>query len=342
MCHRVILETESGALDSGQSEATKVSKMNERHVVVGAGPVGRATAGTLAEMGREVLLVSRSGTGDVIPGTDRVAADAGDAERLTQLAGGASAIYNCVNPTAYDKWPQLWPPVAAALLVAAERTGAVLATAGNLYPYGPVDGPMVEVLPDLAQGTKARVRATMWADALAAHQAGRVRAVEVRGSDYVGAGVGDGGHLPRLIPRALSGRGVRVFGSPDELHSWTDVRDMGRALARVTADESAWGRVWHAPTNPPRTQRQAISDICRSVGKDSVAVRGYPVAVLTVGSWLSPLIRELSETAYQFQRPFVLDSSAITRDLAIEATPWDEVCRSTATGQQAGSPVDLL
>jgi hypothetical protein len=38
----------------------------------------------------------------------------------------------------------------------------------------------------------------------------------------------------------------------------------------------------------------------------------------------------MRETVYQFQRPYVLDSSAITRELGLEPTPWDEVCRATA------------
>jgi nucleoside-diphosphate-sugar epimerase len=304
--------------------------MGERHLVVGAGPVGRETAALLADEGHEVLLASRSGKGEAVAGVPRVALDATDAERLTEVASGAVAIYNCINPPAYDRWPTMWPPISAALLTAAERSGAVLVTAGNLYPYGPVDGPMVERLPDVAPGTKARVRATMWADALAAHRAGRLRAAEVRGSDYMGADVGEGGHIPRLVPRALAGRSVRVLGSPDEPHSWTDVRDMARALVAVAAREDAWGRVWHAPTNPARTQREALADVCRAAGTDPVEVRGYPRHALRLGGILSPLIRELKETVYQFDRPYLLDSSAITKELGLEPTPWDEVCRRTA------------
>lgn len=315
--------------------------MRGRHVVVGAGPVGRETARVLVAAGHEVVLVSRSGRGEPVPGATRVAADAADAERLTELAEGAQAIYNCVNPPAYDRWVELWPPVAKALLAAAERSGAVLVTAGNLYPYGPVDGAMVEGMPDAAPGTKARVRARMTADAFAAHDEGRVRAVEVRGSDYMGAGVGDGAHVPRVVPRALAGKAVRVFGSPDQPHSWTDVHDMGRALAAVATDERAWGRIWHAPTNPPRTQREAIADVCRAAGKEPVKVRAYPRLMLSLGGRMNAMLRELQETAYQFERPYVLDSSAITRELGLAPTPWDEVCRRTAgvtRSQLAGTP----
>jgi hypothetical protein len=42
------------------------------------------------------------------------------------------------------------------------------------------------------------------------------------------------------------------------------------------------------------------------------------------------MLRELKETTYQFDRPYLLDSSAITRELGLEPTPWDKVCRRTA------------
>ena len=299
------------------------------HVVVGAGPVGRATAAQLVAEGHDVLLVSRSGTGPAVDGVRRAAADAADADRLTELATGAVALYNCINPPSYTVWPTYWPPVAAAFLDAAERTGAVLVTAAPLYAYGPVEGPMTEDLPDAAPGTKARLRADMWAEARARHEAGRIRAVEVRGSDYMGPLDGNA-HIPQVTPRALKGKPVRVFGRADQPHSFTDVRDMGRALAAVAQRPEAWGRVWHAPTNPARTQAETVADVCRSVGKAPVSVKAWPKALLGLGGSVVPLLREMRETEYQFLRPYVVDSSAIERELGLAPTPWDEVCRATA------------
>ena len=167
--------------------------MSDRHVIIGSGPVGRATAAALLERGAEVVLASRSGR------QDTAAVDATDPEALTRLTEGAVALYNCVNPPSYTVWPEFWPPVAAAFLAAAERTGATLVTASCLYGYGPVDEPMVEGMPDAATTKKARIRALMWADALAAHEAGRIAAVEVRGSDYVGPWVGpETSHVVRV------------------------------------------------------------------------------------------------------------------------------------------------
>lgn len=80
--------------------------MSDRHVIIGAGPVGHATAAALVERGADVVLASRSGAN----GTTVV--DATSADALAYLADGAVGLYNCVNPPAYNRWPELWPPVA--------------------------------------------------------------------------------------------------------------------------------------------------------------------------------------------------------------------------------------
>ncbi|HEX2704745.1 MAG TPA: NAD-dependent epimerase/dehydratase family protein, partial [Candidatus Lustribacter sp.] len=287
-----------------------------KHLVLGAGPVGRHTAAELRRRGEEVVVGSRSGRG-AGPGVAMVALDATDADAISRAADGVASIHNCLNPPQYHRWPQDWPPMAQALLVAAERCGAVLVTASNLYAYGPVDGPMREGMPDAATHSKGMVRARMWAEALAAHTAGRVHAVEVRASDYVGSGVGAGSHLNRLVPGMLQGRTARVIGDADAAHTWTDVGDVGRTMAHLALTPASWGRVWHAPSNPPRTQREALTDICAAAGRPAPKVAVIPRSVLRALGLVVPIVRELNGVAYQFDRPFVMDSSAAERDLGL-------------------------
>ena len=293
------------------------------HVVVGSGPIGTAVASQLANRGDDVVVVTRSGSGPDHPRVRRVAADAVDAEGLTATADGAAVIYNCANPP-YHRWTTDWPPLAASLLAVAERTGAVLATVGNLYGYGPVTGVITEDLALAATGPKGRVRAQMWVDALAAHEAGRVRVTEVRGSDYVCPGPTS--HLgDRVAPKALAGRRVNVMRSADAPHTWTAVADVARLLVTVARDERGWGRGWHVPSNPPRTQREAIGDLCRVAGVDPVPVGEHPAWLMRGFGLVNPVIREFAEVSYQFERPFVLDSSAAERTFGLTPTPWDEV-----------------
>ncbi len=128
------------------------------HVIVGAGAVGSQAALLLADRGEQVRVVSRRGTGPQHPSIELVAADATDAEKLTSLATGAAALYNCASPQ-YHQWFTDWPPLHSALLTAAERSGAVLATISNLYGYGPVDGPITPKTPMAATHPKLRMRA---------------------------------------------------------------------------------------------------------------------------------------------------------------------------------------
>ncbi|GAA1730972.1 NAD-dependent epimerase/dehydratase family protein [Isoptericola hypogeus] len=307
--------------------------MTDRQLVVGAGPVGRHVAALLAARGAHVTVVTRSGRDTGVAGVRHLALDASDADALSAAAEGADVLYNCANPGSYPQWERVWPPLAAALQTAAERSGAVYALTGNLYPYGPVDGPMTEDLPDAATDHKGRLRARMWADARTAFSAGRLAgAVEVRSSDFVGPGVGGNGHVSRVVPAALAGKRVTMIGRTDRPHTFTDVGDAARTLVAAAEDAGAHGRTWHTPSNAPVSQVQALTDVLASAGRPPVRVGSLRGAALAGVALVSPMMRELRELAYQWERPYVMDSTAAQERFGIAPTPWAEVCRRTAQG----------
>ena len=295
--------------------------MSRTHLVVGAGPIGSAVARRLLAAGDTVRVVTRSGSGP--EGAERIAADAADADRMRQLAQGADVVYNCVNP-AYHRWATDWPPVAAALLGAAESSGAVLVTTANLYGYGEVTGPMTEQTPLAGTYSKAQVRIRMWQDALAAHEAGRVRATEARGADYIGPGAES--HLgDRVMPKLLAGKKVTVTQSLDSRHTWTYTEDMAMTLVALGADERAWGRPWHVPSALEMSQREAITELARMAGVPTPKMGEYAPWMMKALGVFSPLIRELPDVAYQMKHDFVMDSSAAQRELGLVPTPAADV-----------------
>ncbi|HLP22997.1 MAG TPA: NAD-dependent epimerase/dehydratase family protein [Microbacteriaceae bacterium] len=298
--------------------------MTATHLVIGAGGVGSALALELAHSGKNVVLVTRRGGGPRHERIVRVAADATNLDALRAAAPEAVAIYNCANPPQYHKWPTLWPPLAKAFLGYAEATGAVLVTCSNLYGYGETDGPLTEDLPLGATWPNGRVRAEMWAEAKALHDAGRIRATEVRASDYVCPGMqsrfGD-----RVVPVMRQGKPVMLLGGLDTPHSWTAPRDVARLMAAIALDERAWGRAWHVPSNPPKTQREVVADIAVALDVPLAGVRNYPPALVAVLRAVSPLIRAFAHGDYMFNRPFILDDSAARTTFGIEPTPWSQV-----------------
>ncbi|TDB83753.1 NAD-dependent epimerase/dehydratase family protein [Actinomadura sp. KC216] len=308
-----------------------------KHVIVGAGQVGAHLAGRLAEGGHDVTVVTRSGSGP--DGVRKVAADVADQARLTEIAKGADTLYNCVNPR-YHRWAQDWPPMASSFLGTAEATGAVLVTLSCLYGYGPVDGPMTEDLPLAATGTKGRVRVKMWQDALAAHQAGRARVTELRGSDYYGPGSTDQAYVgeERFVKPLLAGKRVPYFSDPSVPHAWTYLPDVAEALAIAGTDERAWGRAWHVPTGPAVSTLGFAERLCEIAGAPAPRVHEVPRPVFTAIGLFSPLMKELRETRYQFDRPYIVDSSAFESTFGMAPTPLDDALKTIIAAHRERTP----
>jgi nucleoside-diphosphate-sugar epimerase len=304
------------------------------HVIVGKGPVGTTTAGELVARGHTVRVLSRSG-GTSTDAVEHRQVDAADAAALTAAAAGADVLYNAVNP-AYHRWATDWPPVAGALLAAAERTGAVLVTMGNLYGYGRPTGPMTPDSPLAATDVKGRVRNRMWADALAAHEAGRVRVTEARAADFVGPQVPPAqSHLVRQLPALRAGRRAWVVGDPDVRRSWAYLPDVAATLATLGTDERALGRAWHVPTTAPRSQRQALTDVAAAMGVAPARVSSLPWPVLRAVGVAVPMMREVVAIRHQFDQEYVSDGSATTATFGLTATPWDDAVRATVAAVPA-------
>jgi nucleoside-diphosphate-sugar epimerase len=289
------------------------------HVIVGAGPVGTATATLLADRGEQVRVITRRGSGPERPQVERVAADATDSARLSDLAQGAVALYNCANPP-YHQWLTDWPPLNRALLLATESSGAVLASACNAYGYGPVAGPITDTTPLAATQAKLKLRADMWRDMLAAHQAGKIRATEVRASDYIEANSIFSFVLAKPL---LAGKRAWVPAKLDVPHSWTSVRDVAAALVTAAATERAWGRGWLVPTNPPLTVRELATRFTEVNEAPAPRLTSMPYPVLWTAGLFSPTIKELRHTYYQWNRPFTIDSSVTEREFGLTPVPID-------------------
>jgi len=304
---------------------------SDLHVIVGAGPVGVALADRLVRDGHRVRLLTRAGRNPGIPGVEPIAVDASDSSALTARVAGASVLYNCANPGSYTQWEKLWPPLAAAILSAAERSGAVLATASNLYGYGPVDAPMTRRTPLQPSDHKGALRARMWQQALAAHELGRVRVTEVRSSDYIGPTLPiSSGLLAHYADATLRGRTATVFADPDQPHTWTAIDDVAATLAVLGQDERAWGSAWITPSNPPATVREVLRGLAEQVGALEPQVRQVPGWLLRTGAITVPLLREVTGVLYQFEAPFIADGSETTDVFEITPSPWHPLLAETA------------
>ena len=295
------------------------------HVIVGSGPIGSSIAQLLVSRGEHVRMITRRGSGPDHPRIERVAADAADPRRLTDLAAGAEVVYNCANPK-YTEWEQKWFPMNDAMIAAAKATDAVYAITGNLYVYGPQPGGyMREDTPMAAVGRKGKVRIKMWRDALA----GGVRTVEARGADYLGAGA-VGIFSAVLLPAIAHGRTAWVPGDPDAPHTFTYTGDMARTLVTLAGDDRAWGKAWHVPSPAPISVRDAANRYCDMIGAPRLTMHKLPRWVNHLAGRFNPMMREVAEMDYQFYFPFHLDSTRTAQTFGLAPTPIEVALRETA------------
>ena len=230
-------------------------------------------------------------------------------------------VYQCVNAP-YAQWPELFPPLQRGVLAAAEGTGALLVVLENLYGYGPTGGrPMTEDLPLAATTVKGRTRAAMTAELLAAAEAGRVRIAIGRASDFFGAGVTQGSTLgERVFGNALAGRRADFIGNPDLPHTYSYVPDIAAGLATLGTDARAAGQVWHLPGPQTVTTRALLDLVAGEVGHP-VAIRSVPKLAVRALGLVNPMLRGLAEMSYQFDEPFVLDTSKYESAFGAAGTP---------------------
>lgn len=302
--------------------------INGLQVVFGTGQVGAAVAARLAASGARVRAVSRHRPSTLADGVEWRAADVTDPEATADAAKGASVVYQCLNAP-YTRWPEQFPPLQRAVLTAAERAQARLVSLENVYGYGPTGGVrLTEDLPAAATTVKGRARVAMTRELLDAQAAGRVQIAIGRASDFFGAGVTASTLGERVFANAVAGKRVDFLGNPELPHTYSYVPDVAAGLVTLGTDDRAVGEVWHLPGPQTVTTRAILGMVAREVGHP-VAIRPMPKAALRALGLVSPMMRGLAEMLYQFEEPFVLDTSKFEQMFGPGGTPLSEAIRET-------------
>lgn len=302
--------------------------MDGVHVVLGAGGLGREVADELARAGQRVRLVSRSGGSRDDRAIERMRADATNAAELDAALAGAAVVYQCAQPE-YTQWTTQFARLQSGILDATARAGADLVIADNLYMYGDPHGAVIsESSAERPVTAKGRVRKEMADDALAAHRDGRLRVAISRASTYFG---------PRhdqsskgVFDNALRGKPMQFIGSVDSPHSYSFVPDAARAMVLLGSGEAGWGSAWISPVQPAIVRREFAERIWAAAGQSgtpriSVVGRGM---LRAVGLFV-PVVRELPEMLYEYEKPFVVDSSRFERAFLAAPTPSGDAIAAT-------------
>ena len=304
--------------------------MTINHVVFGTGAIGRAIAEELVRRGETVRMINRSGKMDETPsGVEVVATDLYDPANVGEVTQGAKVVYQASQPHYYE-WPEKFPPLQKSIIEGLTGSNAKLVIVENLYMYGDTDGkPITEELPYNAHTRKGKVRAEMSEAALAAHRAGKVRVTIGRGSDYFGPWGTDSSMGGIVFYRLLQGKSAQIAGSANMPHTHTYIPDFGKALVILSERDEADGQVWHVPNDLPRiTQGEMIQLAAKEIsGSAKIQVAGK--FMMSMLGLFVPEVKESVEMMYEFNQPFIVDSTKFEKAFGMKATPMREAIKET-------------
>jgi nucleoside-diphosphate-sugar epimerase len=297
-------------------------------VVVGTGPVGRETARLLAEEGHDVVLTSRN-AGSIQAGRVRtISGDASDAAQLAAISKDADVIYMCAMAP-YHRWPTQFFPILDGTVKAAEKVEARLVVLGNLYGYGEKAATPVSSALSLDPTTrKGAVRAIMWQRAAAAN----IPAIEVRASDFLGAGAATYFSLlalPSLLKREAT---VSFPGNPDVPHAWCFTKDTARTLVAAGRYQGNWDRAFHVPA-----QHVSIRGLVRKFA-EALDLDAPEINLMTAANLSDIGFEEAIEMLYLFDKPFLVDAADSERLLGVTASSLDAMIQDTLKDRGSSAP----
>ena len=300
------------------------------HVILGTGAIGRAVAEELVRRGESVRMVNRSGKMDEKPaGVELATSDLYDPTRVREVTRGAKVVYQSAQPE-YSKWPEKFPLLQKSIIDGLTGSNARLVLVENLYMYGEPNGkPITEDMLYRAHTRKGRVRGEISKAAFEAHQQGRVQVTAGRGGNFFGPWGTDSTMGGRAFYPLLQGKSAQLIGRTDLPHTHTYVKDFGKALVILGDREEATGQAWHIPNDQPQmTQGELVRLFAEEAGVEP-KVSSMGKTMMTIGGIFIPEAKETVEMMYEFDQPFVIDSSKFEKTFGMKATPIREAIKAT-------------
>jgi len=280
------------------------------------GIIATELAKNLPQYTNEIRLVSRNPV-KVNESDEIVAADLTDPEQVRRAVDGSEVVYITVGfPYSAKVWKETWPAFIKSVIEACEEFGAKLVFFDNIYMYDSdsLDG-MTEETPIQPPSKKGKVRAEIAEMIMGRVRVGKLQALIARCADYYGPGIDRNSILNETVVKPLAnGKRANWLGSATCKHSFTYTPDAGKATAMLGNRETAYGEVWHLPTakNPP-TGRQWVEMVAERLGVEP-KLQVAPKWLVGIIGWFNPMMKELHEMVYQYDRPYEFNSDKFEKE----------------------------
>jgi nucleoside-diphosphate-sugar epimerase len=295
--------------------------------VLGAGGViGRELAKALKDYTQEIRLVSRNPQ-KVNESDETLSADLLNPADVLKAVKGSQVVYLTVGfPYSLKIWADAWPKVMQNVIAACKNNKCKLVFFDNIYMYDAAHlNGMDENTPLNPSSKKGKIRADIAAMLMDEVEKGNLTALIARAADFYGPAIKKVSFLTEMVFKPLSqGKKAIWQCSADYKHSFTYTPDAGRATALLGNTTDTFDQIWHLPTadNPP-TGKEWIEKIAAAFNVKPQYRILSKVMIKTLGFFI-PIMKEMSEMLYQYDRDYVFNSAKFEKRFAFKTTSYED------------------
>jgi nucleoside-diphosphate-sugar epimerase len=271
----------------------------------------------------------------VNPSDELFPADLSEPGAVDQAVAGSEVVYLVVGfDYKLSVWEDKWPKLMRATIDACIRYNARLVFFDNVYMYDINEiGKMTEASEINPPSRKGAVRKEISQMLLDETKAGRLMALIARSADFYGPG-NEKSFVTEMVYKNLKkGKRANWLADADRKHSFTYTPDAARATALLGNTPDAYNQVWHLPTDKNSLTGREFIDLFAREMKRSGKVSVMPVWMLKILGLFIPILSEMPEMMYQYDRDYFFDSSKFNKRFAFETTTYQDGVKHTV---QAG------
>ncbi|WP_301923007.1 NAD-dependent epimerase/dehydratase family protein [Ferruginibacter sp.] len=299
-------------------------------ILGGNGTIGSVLAKELTKYTNSVRLVSRNpkkvnATDELFP------ADLSDPAMVEKAIAGSEVVYLLVGfEYSFEVWQEKWPKLMQSVIDACIQHNAKLVFFDNVYCYdSSVIAHMTEDSPVNPPSKKGMVRRQIADMLLAAVKSGKLTALIARSADFYGPNNDKSFLIEVVYKNIIKGKRPNWFMKADKKHSFTYTPDAAKATAILGNTPDAYGQVWHLPTDKNTlTGKEIISLFTKEMNvPDKIFI--LPMWLLKLLGLFMPLMKEMPEMMYQYDRDYVFDSSKFNESFNFTPTTYQKGVKET-------------
>ncbi len=299
-------------------------------IIGSGGTIGRELAKELTKYTDKIRLVSRKPT--KVNDTDELlAADVLKFDELKAAIKGSEVIYITVGFEYTAKiWAENWPKFIKDTIQICEEENCKIVFFDNVYMYDKdhLNG-MTENTVINPPSKKGKVRADIAEMLMEATKASKIKALIARSADFYGPNIEKNCMINETVIKPLNaGKKASLLGKADVKHSFTYTIDAAKATALLGNTESAYNQVWHLPTAAnPLTQKEMVDLIAKKMDKNA-QIQVAPKFLVRILGLFQPVMKEIVEMVYQYDRDYVFDSSKFEKAFNFQPTSYSDAVES--------------